>query len=213
MSNSRANSSPRLPAPAQSCWRWAPILAVLSWAGCAQTQRPVGIPLGSWEGAGTFVYEKWPSSPEAEPDPSQPTSLFKSYPTTLAVRRVSVLGEQVVELEIHSRRGSLPDLGDETHIIVGLCEVKAAAESAKLYRLGYSAFNPTGNYVRGLSDSAPPIGASCFAMNGDIVLHVCYEEGFADTFRFRGDLLLKDGAYYDPGEGFISWTEVLHRVE
>lgn len=210
--NHRGTSKPIEPARGLSLWAFAPILAVLPWTGCVQTQRPADIPLGSWEGGGTFLYEKW-TSEEGDPDPAQPTSLHRSYTTTLTTRRVSVQGQQVVELEIHSRRGSLPELGNETHIIAGLSEVKVISEFARLYRVGYYTFNPNDDYVRRLSDSAPPIGASCFAINGEIVLHVCYEEGFADTFRFRSDRLFKDGAFYNPDEGFISWSEALLPVK
>ncbi len=209
----RGTSNPIRSARRLSLWAFVPSLAIAHWAGCGQPAGPVQIPLGSWEGAGTFAYEMWPSPGDPDFDPAQPTSLHKSYPTTLAIRRLSVLGEAVVELEVRSRRGEIPELGHETHFIVGLSEVKAVSDSTKLFRLGYFSWNPGDHFVRKLSDSSRPIGAVCMAVDGDIVLQVYYQDRFADTYRFRGDQLFKDGAVHDPDEGFVAWSEVLRRVK
>lgn len=189
------------------------LLSIVQWAGCAQPAGSARIPLGSWEGAGTYVYEVWPAPGDADFDPAQPTSLSKSYPTTLTIRRLSVLGEPVVEMEIRSKRGEIPGLGHESYFIAALHEGKAVSDSTKLFKLAYFQWNPGEHFVRKLSDSSPPVSAVCSAVNGDIVLQICYQDRFTDTFRFHGDQLYKDGAIFEPEKGAICWNEVLRRVK
>ena len=53
--------------------------------------------------------------------------------------------------------------------------------------------------------------ATCMLSAGEIVLRIHYMDEFADTFRFRGDVVFKDGSYYTSKEGLIHWSERLQR--
>jgi len=54
--------------------------------------------------------------------------------------------------------------------------------------------------------------ASCTPIDGQLVLRIHYMETFADTFRFQGGVLYKEGSYLpDIDEGFIHWSERLRR--
>lgn len=169
------------------------------------------IPLGQWDGEGTFVYETW-GSQEPATQPAEPSSLHRSYATHLTVRRVEAEGRRGVALDIRSERGALPDLGDETHLTVALLEAKRASEAAALYDMPDWHFNPGPDETLDLDKQGTPFAASCIKSGETTILRIRYDDNFCDTFRFRGDVLDKDGLLHTD-DGLIHWSEKLKRRE
>jgi hypothetical protein len=190
------------------------LVTALVSAGCAATGPRGQIPLGHWSGEGVFVYEDWGSGGKQKGAPGQ-HSVHRSYPTSLSIRPGLLDGREIIEMEIRSRRGALPDLGDETHLKVALVEAKRVSESTVLYRsVGMASnFDPGPNNELPLSfdHNTPPLGASCIAMNGATVVQIHYMDDFVDTIRFQGDRVEKCGAYFDADEGLVHWCEHLRR--
>ena len=156
-------------------------------------------------GRGSFVYETW------DPD-EDPQSVHGDYSTRLSVRPRTVDGRDYVELEIVSGRGSLPELGEKTHLKVALSEGKRVSESAVLYRSAGWLFNPEPGETLDFKDEAAPYCASCMTIDGTTVLQIRYFGNFVDTFRFRGQHLAKAGILFED-DGLIHWSEQLTRQD
>ena len=191
------------------------VVALFS-AGCAATGGRGEIPLGQWSGEGVFVYEEWKSGGEQGSAPGR-HSIHRSYPASLSIRPGVLEGREIIEMEIRSQRGALPDLGDETHLRIALVKAKRVSDSTVLYRpVGMASnFDPGPDDELSLSfdDDSPPFGASCITMNGATVLQIHYMDNFVDTIRFQGDRVEKCGVYFDADEGLIHWCEHLRRRE
>jgi hypothetical protein len=184
--------------------------AVALCAGCASPGPRGEIPFGRWSGEGTFVYEHWKAE-EGETEDKGPQSIHRDYTTTLSIQPTQLDGQDAVELEIHSDRGPLPGLGDETHLKVALSEAKRVSDSVVLYRVVGSLFNPKPDEELHYHQDGPPFGATCTDRDGTTILQLQYEDNFVDTFRFRRDQVEKFGIYGEKNEGFIHWSENLSR--
>ena len=198
--------------------RWvrcaAPVLLAVFCGACAAPGPRGEIPLGQWSGEGVFVYEEWGSGGEQGGAPGG-RSIHRSYPASLSIRPGLLEGHEIIEMEIRSQRGGLPDLGDETHLKVALVQAKRVSDSTVLYRpVGLASnFEPGLGDELSLSfdDDSPPFGASCISMNGTTVLQIRYTHNFVDTIRFQGDQVEKCGVYFDADEGLVHWCEHLFR--
>ena len=190
-------------------WTSLAVVSLLS-AGCAVSELKVGIPVGEWQGQGFFVYDEWGSEEEATSQPSSPTSLSRTYPTRLTIRQVTSGGHDFIELDILSERGPLPELGEQTHLKVALARAKSVTDAATLYRVVDWDFNPAAHESLDLGKQDAPVAASCLRQGGTTVLTIRYDEDFNDTFRFRGNSLVKDGLLYGDN-GLIHWSETLKR--
>ena len=193
------------------CWGSWPLLLVVG-PGCA-LQKPLGkIPFGTWSGEGVFVYENWKQDGENAVDP-KPRSLSRRYPTSLTIRPRELDGHDVIELEILSKHGGMPDMDQETHLNVALVEAKRVSESMTRYRLVDFKFNPTSDNTLSYEEDGPPYAASCITSNGTTIFQIEYLENFVDTFRFRGHHVEKSGVYFDLKEGLIHWYEELTKQD
>ncbi len=184
------------------------LLNVALSAGCVSHGRRGEIPFGTWSGEGVFVYENWKQDGENAVDP-KPRSLSRRYPTSLTIRPRELDGHDVIELDILSKHGGMPDMEEETHLKVALVEAKRVSESMTLYRLVDFQFNPTSGNTLSFEEDGPPYAASCITSNGTTIFQIEYLENFVDTFRFHGHRVEKSGVYFDPKEGLVHWYEDL----
>ncbi|UCG16635.1 MAG: hypothetical protein JSV19_01090 [Phycisphaerales bacterium] len=183
------------------------VLLVLC-AGCAGPAPRAEIPFGEWSGQGTFVYERWQSADTAaEDEPAR--SIHRCYPTSLSIRPGQLDGREVVELEIRSDRGPLPELDDRTHIKAALLKAKRVSDRAVLYRVVGFLINPKQGETLRFLDDAPPVSASCTTTDGATVLQIHYADDFVDAISFRGGHVEKSGTYFTTDEGLIHWSETL----
>ena len=187
----------------------APTLLLLC-AGCATLPRQAVIPLGQWEGHGSFVISKWGDGDETASEKKLETECG-DYTTSLKIERADDPGPDAIRMEIVSLRGKTELFeGDRTHLVAVLTPMKSLAEDTitlyRLVRFGVS------------NDAHPPVPgnepedrtyASCMVADGEIVLNVHYMDEFTDTLRFRGNAVLKDGSYFDSKSGLIAWSEEL----
>lgn len=180
--------------------------------GCASPGRCGEIPFGEWSGHGEFVYEHWKEDGEKSEE-SEPQSIHRRYATSLSIRPGRLNDREIIELEIHSHRGTLPDLGDSTHLKVALLRAKRISDSMVLYRLVGLLLNSDADKTLRFDDNAPPFGASCITMDGTTILQIDYIGNFFDTFRFEDGRVEKTGTYFDKEEGLIHWSEQLTRRE
>lgn len=207
----------RNPSPVISFRPWlgiAPLLAMAAFAGCAAPARHGEIPCGLWSGKGAFVYETWKTPAATQPgesEESQPRSVHRRYETTLSIRPVVLDGQDAIEVEIVSDRGPLPELGDKTHLRMALVHGKRVSDSTVLYRLADWQFNPDPDAVLSIRGDRPPLAVACTTRGDRAVLAIQYDENFVDMFRFQGDGVEKAGMFYSKDDGFIHWTERLHR--
>ena len=190
----------------------AVLLIVALSAGCVSHDRRGEIPFGTWSGEGVFVYENWKQDGENAVDP-KPRSLSRRYPTSLTIRPRELDGHDVIELEILSKHGGMPDMDQETHLNVALVEAKRVSESMTRYRLVDFKFNPTSDNTLSYEEDGPPYAASCITSNGITMLQIEYLENFVDTFRFHGRHVEKAGVYFDSKEGLVHWYEDLTKQE
>ncbi len=189
------------------------ISLLLLCAGCATLSTQPDIPIGEWSGRGRFVCAT-PALENAAESAGLQTS-EGTYPTHLTIERVPGGHVDSRRLEILSQRGqieNLENLGDRTHLIARLDPVQRSSDDQiALYRLaeiGVSVHDESPRMEKGTG----PAHASCAVVDGDLVLRIHYNAGLVDTFRFRGDLLSKDGSYSgEMGQGFIHWSERLRR--
>ncbi len=99
------------------------LLLIVVGTGCG-SHLPFGeIPFGTWSGQGVFVYESWKQAEENAVDP-EPRSLSRRYPTSLTIRPRELDGHDVIELEILSHHGGVPDMDEHTHLKVALAKAK-----------------------------------------------------------------------------------------
>lgn len=181
--------------------------------GCVTPERAGLIPLGEWTGHGTFVFEEWASRQPGTTQPSYPTSVSRSYPTHLTIKRVESEGHEFIVLDILSERGPVADLGEATHLEAALAKAKVVSDSVVLYRVVDWEFNPRPDEKLGLKpfDQEPPYDASCIRLKDSTVLRIQYQDHFSDTLQFQGNCVEKEGVNYDEHAGIIHWSEVLHR--
>lgn len=192
--------------------RWASLSVLLLCAGCATPYKRAEIPLGEWTGNGRFVCAV-PASEEGKENAALKTS-DGTYPTHLKIERVPGAHVDSRRLEILSQRGKIENLeGDRTHLIGLLEPVEGSADKRiTIYRVtkGGHSFDAKPPDVK--EGPEGPAHASCVVVDGNLVLRIHYMDGLVDTFRFRGDLLSKDGSYSDEiDQGFIHWSERLRR--
>ncbi|MCH8806207.1 MAG: hypothetical protein IH986_08980 [Planctomycetes bacterium] len=193
---------------------WVLIPLVLCAAGCASRARHAGLspsgpggrlPLGQWEGEGSFVYEQWKGDDEG------PKSIQRSYPTTLSLRKARLDGHDVIEMEIRSRHGGLPDMGEETYLLIALTEAKRVSEATVLYRVVAQRIEDSPSEALSFDDDAQPFQATCTTRDGVTVLQIPYTDNFVDTLRFEGDHVEKTGVFFHLDEGLIHWVERLRK--
>lgn len=193
-------------------WTSLTMVALLTFStGCTTLPTRAEIPCGEWSGHGMFVLHKWKGDESSEA--AREILQHGEYPTWLKIEKTTIDDNEGVRMEILSKRGKIETLeGDRTHIIMRLRPTETLADDAiTLYHLAEF----------GLSDDEDAPGlekgtegttyATCMRAAGQIVLRVHYFDGFSDTFRFRGNAVHKDGAYFDSDEGVIRWTEWLRR--
>lgn len=137
-------------------------------------------------------------------------SIHRRYRTTLNIWTEALEDREFVLIEIRSRRGRLPMLEDESHLILALEEAKRVSPRTVLYRMVAFAFNPGPDYQLMLNDMAPPYSASCTTDDGVTVLQIHYMDNFSDTLRFEEDTVVKSGMY-QPRDALVHWTERLER--
>jgi len=178
--------------------------------GCAAPQAGGVLPFGDWSGHGLFVYENFkPAKDDA--DSSDPRSIHREYSTTLSIQPAELDGRDVIKMTIRSKRGELPDLMDETHLIVAMVEARRVSDSTVLYRSVAQQLNPEPGERLEFDDAAPPAGASCTTLDGVTTFIIEYMENFVDVFRFKGNRVEKRGTYFNKKEGFVHWTETLRK--
>ncbi len=176
--------------------------------GC-RTPGPTGdIPIGTWEGEGVYVYGGWDSD-EAKAQGQLSTLMRAGYPTTLTIEPGTLDGREIVVLEIDSRRGALPGLGERTHARVALLEVNRFSEATVFYRLVDLLINEPADKPFEFDDDAPPASAICTVDNGDTLLQIQYGDNFTDTFRFYDNEVKKAGMFFGADGGIIQWWEEL----
>ena len=188
-------------------------LALLICAGCATPQRRAEIPCGKWSGSGSFVaYGRSDKAAEGTP----PDILdHGTYATHLTISQSAFEGQPTTRLEILSPHGEYEHMeGDRTHLVAHLWrDATLDDDTLALYRLialGMS-FDDKEPHLEKAEQNKRQY-ATCISIDGDLVLCVRYLEGFADTFRFHGDDVWKDGSYSpEPPEGLIQWSERLDR--
>jgi hypothetical protein len=201
-------------------WRWlirwtsgaaGCLLAITLTTGCAAHGHRGTIPFGQWRGEGEFVFEIWAESGQMAPRAGQPRSVHRCYPTRLSIRPIRLDDREVIEIDIVSDRGELPQLGQRTHLIAALEKVREVAPGTTIYRIIAAKFNPGPDEKLTYDKSAPPMHATSMVSGGDVVLQLDYSENFCDTLRFRGDRATKTGTYFKPDEGLVQWAETLRR--
>ena len=182
------------------------VILAIRVAGCAAPGPAGVIPFGEWSGRGSFVYEDWEENENTAPEDR---SIQRSYSTSLSIRPGELEGREVVELEIISERGSLPELGEKTCLRAALVEAKRVSDSTVLYRMVGSLLNPNPDEKLEFDDDAPSLAASCTTSGGVTVLQIHYMDNFIDTFRFAGRRVEKMGVYFNTDGGLIHWWERL----
>jgi hypothetical protein len=188
------------------------ILLVLA-GGCAAPGLRGEVPLGNWTGEGTFVYQGWKEG-ESTGQPAAPTmaeTIRREYPTTLAIRNGRLDNLDVIMIEIQSKRGSLPQIGDETRLNVALEKVKRVSDSTVLYREVAAQLNASPDDKLHIEKDTPPITAVCTTERGVTTFAIQYMENFTDVFRFDGGTVEKTGLYFDKETGLVHWCEQLKR--
>jgi len=184
---------------------------LLATAGCATTPRRAEIPCGRWSGQGRFVLHRWEAGKSSEG--AQDIVQHGEYPTTLKIETAPADDQPGYRVEILSQRGQVKTLdGDRTHIVMRLRPTRDLADGAiVLYELAEFGISDGPEAPEPEQGPAGRSYATCMLADGQVVLRVHYLDGFSDTFRFRGDALYKDGAYFVSDEGVIRWTEWLRR--
>jgi hypothetical protein len=186
----------------------------LPMSGCATGRGD--LPLGEWAGRGTFIYEEWaPGGPAGRsPAPSTASAgvtISRDYETTLSLRPDRLADTNIVRMEIRSRRGELPSLEDETHIIAALVPGKRVNANARLYQAIALQYNPKPDEALTVADDAPPYLATCTTTGGVTTFQIWYAENFVDVFRFSGLALEKAGVFFEEERGLVHWNEKLSR--
>ncbi len=195
-------------------WRTATSIGLLVLlGGCAASSLRPEIPLGTWNGTGSVVLERWSEDKAASTQPAFET-IFRDYPTYLRIAERACGGERLIELDIRSQRGNMADLeGAETHIVAVLGEYKRVGDRAVLYRLRDWSYNPSEKRASKPPPADGPIAASCISEKGAVVLRVHYMQDFWDVLVFEGDRVRKIGAVFNHEQdgGLIHWSEELTR--
>ena len=186
---------------------------LLACVGCATPYKRAAIPAGEWSGRGRFVCAR-PASEKAAESAGLQTS-EGTYPTRLKIEPVPGGHVDSRRLQILSQRGrieNLEHLGDRTHLIARLDHVhRSSDDQIALYRLAEVGVSVVDESPR-MEKGPGPAHASCAVVDADLVLRIHYNAGFVDMFRFRGDLLSKEGSYSgEIDQGFIHWSEQLRR--
>lgn len=180
------------------------LAAIVLCSGCEAPGPRGEIPLGMWSGEGVFVYEHWKA------EAGEQASIRREYLTSLVLWPVKIDGQKVIQMEIRSERGPVPELeGNSTHLKAALARVRRVSETTVLYRLVAFQVNPEPDEKLSFDDDAPPVAASCTTRDGVTVLQIQYTDNFVDTFRFEGDRLEKTGVFFNLNEGLIHWVEHL----
>jgi hypothetical protein len=181
--------------------------------GCATTPQRAEIPVGQWSGRGAFFLDSWtPSAGAIKPESER--QQYGRYPTQLKIEPVPDSAPARVRIEIVSQHGRIEKMeGDRTHLVVEL-ELRTALPDSAFAAYRLAAFGLSFDEQPPKMEDGPkgPTHATCMLVDGDLVLGIEYLGGFVDTLRFHGDVVFKDGTYYsEKGDGFIHWSEVLHR--
>jgi len=186
------------------------VLSALS-AGCSQQRA--GIPFGHWQGRGTFVYCTWKESEEAT-QPAAPKAYQRDYDTILSIRPAKLDGQDVVELEIVSKRGRFDedDDQDQTHLLFAVEKVKELSDSTALYRTVAFRYDPKPDDLLSRDQGDQEVSATCMTSGGACIFRITYDDDFSDVFRFQGNRLEKSGILHDRHGGLIHWSEHLTRT-
>jgi hypothetical protein len=151
----------------------------------------------------------------------------KSYPTSLKIDPAPDRGDGALRVEIRSDHGGVmrhlsggqPKAGlvdDRTHLIFYLVPAAGQhSDQVRLYRMMAARSSVREGQWDDRRDPPGEVHASSFVVDGVTVLRIYYVLGmFADTLRFEGDRVHKDGMMFgmtvsDPR--FIDWSEILDR--
>lgn len=175
--------------------------------------RAWGIPLGEWEGSGTFVYECHSRpGPDGRDECEGQERIVRDYPTTLRIERGVLDGHDVVLLKILSSRGQIPQLDDRTDLRIALVELRQVDPRVRMFRMVGAQFNPAAEERMGFE---PPQDESVHGVliecGGHTVLQLHYQSDFVDTLRFSGSGVEKSGLVRSEESGLVHWSERLRR--
>ncbi|QOJ15003.1 MAG: hypothetical protein HRU75_10250 [Planctomycetia bacterium] len=194
----------------------AAVLALSAASGCSSSStrdRAWGIPLGEWEGSGTFVYEcRSRHGPDGRDECEGQERIVRDYPTTLRIERAVLDGHDVVVLKILSSRGDIPHLDNRTDLRVALVESQQVHPRVRMFRMVAAQFNPSEG--ERMSYEPPHDGAyhGVLLQTGDqTVLQLHYQSDFVDTLRFSGSGVDKAGLVQSDEVGLVHWSERLRR--
>ncbi len=160
------------------------------------------------EGAGSAEPASPPDESGTGGRPGRAVTIHRRYPTMLRIWEARLDHRDILMLDIRSRRGPLPGLGEETHMIIALQQTRHASAGTALYRVLGIAFNPEEGQLPTVNDMSPPCSATCTTQGDTTILQIRYLEDFVDVFRFEGPQLEKTGVYQARG-GLVHWTEQL----
>lgn len=135
-------------------------------------------------------------------------TLQREYRTSLEIWPEETDGRKLIWIAIRSRRGPLPDLDNETRLLVALEPARPPERGAGLYRVVAFAYNPTAGAKPELQDMNAATGCTCITRDDVTVLQIRYMDNFVDTFRFEGDRVEKSGVF-GAKTGLIHWVEEL----
>ncbi len=191
----------------------------LAGLACGVAGAPIGcrapqpeVPFGQWSGQGTVAYVSWDTS-DASDKKSGGTTIVRRYPTHLRIRPGKLEGREVIEMEILSERGPLPDLEERTHLQMALFESKRPSSQVTLYRLAGWQFNPDFDDPLKWDKHGTPLSASAIADDRGVTVLIQYMENYVDTLRFEGGAVHKFGVLSSEEGGIVHWSEVLGKTD
>ncbi|MBN1345280.1 MAG: hypothetical protein JXQ73_21485 [Phycisphaerae bacterium] len=187
------------------------LVAATASTGCSQAEPPrfaaATIPLGKWQGRGTFLAYEGISENKDDPSPRQRYQ-DGVYETTLEIGKQTVVGQEAIVIEIRSERGRIFESDNsETRLKALLLPLKTTTHANTAYALGMLEYNPKewADYrkneaqIRAKSDLP---SASCVQIGQQTCLQIHYlmPEGdsrwmFKDSLVFSRDDVLKTGSF------------------
>lgn len=194
-----------------------PLIALASLLCLTACRGPqmAGIPLGHWAGEGEFVAtaaEATATAPTAA-ESSLAVPIARRYPTTLDIRPGTGPAAGRVVFEIESMRGEIGTLhGDRTHLLFELePEPQQSLNDGRvqLFRVARAGLSTDESAPTLESDSESNHYVAAIRQDGDLTLHVIYNNEWRDIFVFRGGWLLKSGQY--EADPTVYWSETLSR--
>ncbi len=169
--------------------------------GMPTDEVPVQIGNGGSEHAG---------GPEERDKDGKPLrrTLQREYRTSLEIWPEETEGRDLIWIAIRSRRGPLPDLDNETRLLIALEPARRPERGAGLYRVVAFAYNAAAGARPELQDMTAATGCTCITRDDVTTLQIRYMDNYVDTFRFEGDRVEKSGVF-GAKTGLIHWVEEL----